>query len=97
MTFGNERDHFKKYFEKHKKVYHEPNVVQLDIPARAQSSTCPQFWRMVEQEEVAVVVMLCRIQPGFTGCSQYFPDREFSGKLTHGEFQVETTRAVSHR
>ena len=44
-----------------------------------------------------MVVMLCRIQPGFTGCSQYFPDREFSGQLKHGDFQVETLRAVSHR
>ena len=52
---------------------------------------------MVEQEEVAVVVMLCKVQPGFTGCSQYFPAREFEGKLKHGEFQVETVRAVSHR
>ena len=60
-------------------------------------NTCPQFWRMVEQEEVAVVVMLCKVQPGFTGCSQYFPAREFEGKLKHGEFQVETVRAVSHR
>ena len=52
---------------------------------------------MVEQEEVGLVVMLCRVQPGFTGCSQYFPDREFSGKMEHGEFQLETTRAVNHR
>lgn len=36
--------------------------------------TCPQFWRMVEQEEVTTIVMLCQVQPGFTGCSQYFPN-----------------------
>ena len=52
---------------------------------------------MVEQEKVGVVVMLCKVQPGFTGCSQYFPAREFDAKLQHGEFQVETVRAVSHR
>ena len=52
---------------------------------------------MVEQEEVGLVVMLCKVQPGFTGCSQYFPSREFDGKMKHGEFQVETVGAVSHR
>ena len=31
------------------------------------------FWRMVEQEEVKTIAMLCNVQPGFTGCSQYFP------------------------
>ena len=51
----------------------------------------------MEQEEVGLVVMLCKVQPGFTGCSQYFPAREFDGKMKHGEFQVETVRAVSHR
>ena len=60
-------------------------------------NTCPQFWRMVEQEEVGLVVMLCKVQPGFMGCSQYFPSREFDGKMKHGEFQVETVGAVSHR
>ena len=31
------------------------------------------FWRMVEQEEVKTIAMLCNVQSGFTGCSQYFP------------------------
>ena len=36
-------------------------------------NTCPQFWRMIEQEKVSTIVMLCMVQKGFTGCSQYFP------------------------
>ena len=28
---------------------------------------------MVKQEGVTTIVMLCNVQPGFTGCSQYFP------------------------
>ena len=52
---------------------------------------------MVEQEKVGLVVMLCKVQPGFSGCSQYFPDREFHQKLVHGDSQVETEGAVSHR
>ena len=28
---------------------------------------------MIEQEKVSTIVMLCMVQKGFTGCSQYFP------------------------
>ena len=51
----------------------------------------------MEQEEVGLVVMLCKVQPGFTGCSQYFPAREFDQPSTHGDIQVETVSAVTHR
>ena len=61
------------------------------------SDTCPQFWRLVEQEDVKVVVMLCRVQSGFTGCSQYFPPREFDKPAQHGPFKIKTARALSHR
>ena len=38
-------------------------------------NTCPQFWRMILQEQVTSIVMLCKVQAGFSGCSQYFPDQ----------------------
>ena len=52
---------------------------------------------MVDQEDVKLVVMLCKVQPGFTGCSQYFPDREFGQKLKHGDLEVETVSSLTHR
>ena len=42
---------------------------------------------MVEQEEVKTIVMLCNIQQGFTGCSQYFPSQE-GDTQTHGDLRV---------
>ena len=58
--------------------------------------TCPQFWRMIEQERVATVVMLCVVQPGFTGCSQYFPQSD-GEVMVHGDFTIRnmSTRTVS--
>ena len=38
--------------------------------------TCGDFWRMCAHVGACAVVMLCQVQRGFTGCSQYFPAGE---------------------
>ena len=40
---------------------------------RYNSNTCPDFWKMVWKTNTKIIVMLCQVQPGFTGCSEYFP------------------------
>ena len=49
---------------------------------------------MIEQEDVKTVVMLCNIEKGFTGCSQYFPSMEEETQ-THGDFRLNNTKALS--
>ena len=45
------------------------------------------MWRMVWQENVELVVMLCEVQKGFTGCSQYFP--AVKGEIQqHGDINI---------
>ena len=48
---------------------------RTDWDSEQSANTCPQVWSMVAQQEVHMVVMLCAVQEGFTGCSQYFPPR----------------------
>ena len=42
---------------------------------------------MIEQEDIKTIVMLCNIEKGFTGCSQYFPSMEGETQ-THGDFRL---------
>ena len=42
---------------------------------------------MIEQEDIKTIVMLCNIEKGFSGCSQYFPSRE-GDTQTHGDFRL---------
>ena len=35
--------------------------------------TTGQFWRAVHQQKVGVVVMLCEVQAGYSGCARYHP------------------------
>lgn len=64
--------------------------------------TVTQFWRMVAQQGVTIVVMMCAVQKGFGGCSGYFPtDRKESvwadikvrdcDKVSKGESSVVRT------
>ena len=46
---------------------------------------------MIEQEDVKTVVMLCNIEKGFTGCSQYFPSLEGETQ-SHGDFRLSNTQ-----
>ena len=48
---------------------------------------------MIEQEDVKTVVMLCNIEKGFTGCSQYFPSTEGETQ-THGAFRLSNTQTL---
>lgn len=49
-------------------------------------STLESFWRMVWQEEIAVMVMLCDlVERGKVMCQQYWPD---GTGLTYGPFLV---------
>lgn len=36
-------------------------------------NTCGDFWKMCWESKGRVIVMLCCVSPGFSGCSQYFP------------------------
>jgi len=52
--------------------------------------TSEDFWRMVWEQHVLVVVMTTRvIERGRTKCGQYWPAEE-AGKDTYGDFQVTT-------
>lgn len=37
--------------------------------------TTSDFWQLVWQENVQVIVNLARVQPGFSGSSQYWPTK----------------------
>jgi protein tyrosine phosphatase len=50
-------------------------------------STCSSFWRMVDQTGTRTIVMMCTIERGFQGCSQYFPP-EVETHQDHGEYRV---------
>ncbi len=50
--------------------------------------TCPDFWRMVAHRRAAAVVMLCTVQRGFTGCSEYFPGEKGDVKKFASDLQV---------
>ena len=39
----------------------------------APNNTCPNFWQMIWENKTKLIVMLCEIAPGFSGCSEYFP------------------------
>jgi len=67
-----------------------PNDVSLrptKFGFRTEESTCTEFWRMVEQTDCKLVVMLCKLEPGYSGCSQYFP-AEIGDSQTHGHNKV---------
>ena len=53
------------------------------------STTLSDFWRLVWEQKVGVVVMLCEVGDD---CCQYFPLTELKSVMEHGELQVETVR-----
>jgi protein tyrosine phosphatase len=61
--------------------------VTTDFGSSSSGSTCPQFWRMVSQSRSKLVVMLCKLEKGYQGCSQYFPEK--LGSQTFEDFTVE--------
>ena len=50
--------------------------------------TTGQFWRAVHQQKVGVIVMLCGVQAGYSGCAKYFP-RPGEVPLKSGGVRVE--------
>ena len=60
---------------------------RTDWDSEKSANTCPQMWSMMVQEEVPLVVMLCAVQDGFTGCSQYFPP-SLGEEQVHGRWRV---------
>ena len=43
-------------------------------PSYHGEDTAGAFWRLVAQEQVEVVVMLCKEQAGYSGCARYWPE-----------------------
>ena len=64
------------------------SALKTDFDENVPENTCPDFWRMVWEKNVKVIVMLCQIQDGFTGCSRYFPEK--SKSMIHDEFTVKS-------
>jgi len=60
--------------------------VKTDFGSSSSDSTCGQFWRMVSQSRTNLVVMLCKLEKGYQGCSQYFPQEGFE---TYGDFKLK--------
>ncbi|CAD6186051.1 unnamed protein product [Caenorhabditis auriculariae] len=52
------------------------------------AGTCVDFWRMIAQEKVTMICMLCEfVEMGKTKCEKYYPDAA-NEKMTHGDFTV---------
>ena len=49
---------------------------------------------MIEQEDIKTILMLCNIEKGFAGCSQYFPPAE-GDTQTHGDFRLSNVSTQS--
>ncbi len=52
-----------------------------DFNADHVPDTCGDFWHMCWHVDAKVVVMLCTLQPGYQGCSEYFPQQD--GETRH--------------
>ena len=68
-----------------------PGLQQKLILSAAPRADGVQFWRLVEEEEVAVVVMLCEVGADYD-CCQYFPPSPLHPAMEQGELRVETAR-----
>jgi len=62
------------------------NKTQTDFGLNSVDSTCGQFWHMVLQSKCKLVIMLCKLEKGYQGCSQYFPEK---GQESYGGITVE--------
>jgi len=60
---------------------------RTDFSSSSSVSTCPEFWRMVHQTSASRILMICKLEAGYAGCSQYFPDSTASPH-THGAYTV---------
>ena len=58
-------------------------------------NTCPEFWEMCWESKARVIVMLCKVEVGFSGCAQYFP-KSVSEEHMHGSIKVKCAEISSH-
>ena len=67
--------------------------MKSDFDENVAENTCPDFWKMVWKTDTKIIVMLCQVQPGFTGCSEYFPMK--SGEKTrHGAYEITNEKMI---
>jgi protein tyrosine phosphatase len=66
--------------------------MKSDFDEDSASNTCPDFWQMIWDTKSKMIVMLCQVQTGFTGCSEYFPLME-GQTMTHGKFTIKTVKS----
>lgn len=59
---------------------------RTDFDEDCPQNTCPDFWQMIWDTNSKIIVMLCKVAHGFTGCSQYFPKETDEGvRMFKGE------------
>jgi len=66
---------------------------RTDFSSSSSVSTCPEFWRMVQQTSASRILMICKLEAGYAGCSQYFPDSAASPH-THGAYTITLESAA---
>ena len=63
-------------------------MAPLEPDGKNSTDTRSDFWQMIWESKTKLIVMMCSVTPGFTGCSQYFPDKT-GDKAEHGNFLVK--------
>ena len=51
-------------------------------------NSCPIFWQMIWETKSKLIVMLCKLEIDFSGCSEYFPKRR-DQIVQHGDFIIK--------
>ena len=64
--------------------------MKSDFDEESPNNTCPSFWQMIWETKSKLIVMLCEVTPGFTGCSEYFPMNQ-GESVHHGKFLIKNT------
>ena len=56
-------------------------------------NSCPNFWQMIWETKSKLIVMLCKLEIDFSGCSEYFPKRR-DQIVQHGNFVIKNVSKV---
>ena len=70
-------------------------MAPLEPDGKNSSDTRPDFWQMIWETKTKLIVMMCSISPGFSGCSQYFPDKT-GDEVQLGHFLVKNIETQDH-